>query len=127
VGIVIGHWSLVICKGCGQKGTGNGEQATGERDTEFSSIATAIAVRTHHLCSRDAPWRVSTMVLFTDNSAEFSLDRGLKPLPIPYSLFPLPTTRLIQQTLIINFYGFYLYWLVASKICSSLKFDNNFL
>jgi predicted nuclease of restriction endonuclease-like (RecB) superfamily len=40
--------------------------------------------------------------IFADLSAEFSLDRGLKPLPIAYCLLPLPTTRGIQQTLIMS-------------------------
>ncbi|WP_446391940.1 hypothetical protein, partial [Coleofasciculus sp. B1-GNL1-01] len=39
--------------------------------------------------------------IFANLSAEFSLDRGLKPLPIAYCLLPLPTTRVIQQTLLI--------------------------
>jgi len=36
--------------------------------------------------------------------SSFYLNRGLKLLPIAYSLFPLPTTKLIQQSLIITYY-----------------------
>jgi uncharacterized membrane protein len=47
-------------------------------DVLSSVIATAIAVRTHHLC-RDAPWRVSTMVpkVLIDVSTAIIVGAGL--------------------------------------------------